>query len=79
MGAYGAHHLKAKDKETGINSYRGTIDGKYALFGKPNSISGSLVCELDPKHVKKGGRHTVEMTVTDGRGNRTTEEFHFVW
>ncbi len=56
--------LKAKDKETGINSYRGTIDGKYALFGKPNSISGNLVCELDPKHVKKGGRHTVEMTVT---------------
>lgn len=78
-GRTGRITLKAKDKETGINSYRGTIDGKYALFGKPNSISGNLVCELDPKHVKKGGRHTVEMTVTDGRGNRTTEEFHFVW
>ena len=78
-GRTGRITLKAKDKETGINSYLGTIDGKYALFGKPNSISGNLVCELDPKHVKKGGRHTVEMTVTDGRGNRTTEEFHFVW
>ena len=71
--------FKAKDKETGINTYRGTIDGKYALFGKPNSISGNLVCELDPKHVEKGGKHVVEMTVTDGCGNCTTEQFEFVW
>ena len=71
--------FKAKDKETGINTYRGTIDGKYALFGKPNSISGNLVCELDPKYVEKGGKHVVEMTVTDGCGNRTTEQFDFVW
>lgn len=78
-GRTGRIVFKAKDKETGIQSYRGTIDGKYALFGKPNSISGNLVCELDPKHVKKGGRHTVEMTVTDGCGNQTTKQFRFAW
>ena len=78
-GRTGKIIFKAKDKETGINTYRGTIDGKYALFGKPNSISGNLVCELDPKHVEKGGKHVVEMTVTDGCGNRTTEQFDFVW
>ena len=78
-GRTGKIIFKAKDKETGINTYRGTIDGKYALFGKPNSISGNLVCELDPKHVEKGGKHMVEMTVTDGCGNRTTEQFEFVW
>ena len=78
-GSAGRITFKAKDGETGISSYRGTIDGKYALFGKPNSISGNLVCELDPKHVKKGGRHVVEMTVTDGCGNQTTERFEFVW
>ena len=77
-GRTGKIIFKAKDKETGINTYRGTIDGKYALFGKPNSISGNLVCELDPKHVEKGGKHVVEMTVTDGCGNRTTEQFDFV-
>ncbi len=71
--------FKAKDKETGISAYRGTIDGKYALFGKQNSINGHLICELDPKHVKKGGKHVVEMTVTDGCGNQTTERFEFVW
>ena len=37
-GRTGKIIFKAKDKETGINTYRGTIDGKYALFGKPNSI-----------------------------------------
>lgn len=78
-GRTGKIIFKAKDKETGINTYRGTIDGKYALFGKPNSISGNLVCELDPKHVEKGGKHVVEMTVTDGCGNRTTKQFKFVW
>lgn len=78
-GRTGRIVFKAKDKQTGINSYRGTIDGKYALFGKPNSISGNLVCELDPKHVKKGGRHQLELTVTDGCGNRRTERFDFVW
>ncbi|WP_455589952.1 M23 family metallopeptidase [Bacteroides rodentium] len=78
-GRTGKIIFKAKDKETGINTYRGTIDGKYALFGKPNSISGNLVFELDPKHVEKGGKHVVEMTVTDGCDNRTTEQFEFVW
>ena len=78
-GRTGKIIFKAKDKETGINTYRGTIDGKYALFGKPNSISGNLVCELDPKYVEKGGKHVVEMTVTDGCGNCTTEQFEFVW
>ena len=78
-GRTGKIIFKAKDKETGINTYRGTIDGKYALFGKPNSISGNLVCELDPKYVEKGGKHVVEMTVTDGCGNRTTGQFEFVW
>lgn len=70
--------FKAKDEETGISTYRGTIDGKYVLFGKPNSISGNLVYEIDPKRVERG-RHVVEITVTDGCGNRTTKRVPFVW
>lgn len=71
--------FEVKDKETDIETYRGTIDGNYALFGKPNSISDNLVCELDPKRVKKGGKHLVEVTVTDGCGNRTIRQAEFVW
>lgn len=78
-GRNGRIVFKARDRETGIRSYRGTIDGHYALFGKPNSISGNLVCELDPKHVKKGGFHTLEMTLTDNCGNHTTRTYRFRW
>lgn len=78
-GRTGRIVLKAKDRETGIRSYRGTIDGRYALFGKPNSISGNLVCELPHARIRRGGRHVLEMTVTDLCGNSTTELYHFTW
>lgn len=71
--------FKAHDKETGIRSYRGTIDGEYALFGRINSISGELVCELDAARVKKGREHTLEMTVTDACGNETRRKMKFFW
>lgn len=77
-GSTGRIVFKVKDEETGLNTYRGTIDGEYALFGKPNSINGNLVYEIDPKRVKRG-RHTVQLSVTDGCGNRTTEQFQFTW
>lgn len=71
--------FQAKDKETGVSRYRGTIDGKYALFGKPNSISGNLVYRIDPERVERGKRHKLVMSVTDGCGNTTTEEYEFTW
>lgn len=70
---------RIKDKETGIRSYRGTIDGKYALFGIPNAINGSLVYVIDPKRVKRGGKHTVEITATDNCGNTAVEKTVFLW
>lgn len=68
-----------KDKATGIRSYRGTIDGKYALFGRPNMTRSQYECKLDPKRVKKGGKHTVEMVAVDGCGNETVVRHTFVW
>lgn len=70
---------RLKDKETGIRSYRGTIDGKFALFGRPNLTKSYWECKLDSKHVKKGVRHLVEMTVTDDCGNETKVRDTFVW
>lgn len=78
-GRTGKVTYRIKDAETGIRSYKGKIDGKYALFGIPNSISKLLICELDPKYIKKGSNHTVEMTVTDDCGNVTTTRNTFVW
>ena len=71
--------LKPLDQESGIATYRGTIDGHYALFGKPNSINGNLVCELKHARIEKGKMHRLEMTVTDRCGNRTTERYDFTW
>jgi hypothetical protein len=68
-----------KDKATGIRSYRGTIDGKYALFGRPNLTRFQYICELDPKRVEKGGKHVVEMVAVDGCGNETVVRDTFVW
>lgn len=70
---------RLKDKETGIRSYRGTIDGKYALFGRPNIVKSYWECKLDPKHVKKGGSHVVELVVTDECGNQSVSRETFVW
>ncbi|MDD3039884.1 M23 family metallopeptidase [Bacteroides sp.] len=70
---------RLKDKGTGVNSYRGTIDGKYALFGRPNIVNSYWECELDPKYVKKGGKHIVELTVTDCCGNETVSRESFIW
>ena len=71
--------LQAEDSQTGISSYSATIDGQWALLGKPNSVNNHLVLELDPAHVTKGKRHVLLVTVVDGCGNETTEEFSFVW
>ena len=68
-GRNGKIVYRLKDEGAGIASYRGTIDGEYALFGRPNIVKSYWECVLDPKHVKKGGKHTVEMTVTDACGN----------
>ncbi len=70
---------RLKDKGTGVCSYRGTIDGKYALFGRPNIVKSYWECELDPKHIKKGGKHIVELTVTDNCGNKTISQESFIW
>ncbi|MBP6064433.1 M23 family metallopeptidase [Bacteroides sp.] len=78
-GRSGKIIYRMKDAETGIRSYRGTIDGKYALFALPNMVRKQWICELDPKRVKKGGRHTVEMTVTDDCGNVTVTRDTFIW
>lgn len=68
-----------RDGETGIRSYKGTIDGKYALFGRRNITNSRWECILDPKYVKKGGNHVVEMTVTDNCGNQSVVRDTFIW
>lgn len=78
-GKRGRIVLRVGEKQSGLARYRATIDGRYALMGKPNSLDGRLVCHLDPPHVPRGGRHVLRVEVEDGCGNRCVEEYPFVW
>lgn len=78
-GKRGRIVLKPKDTQSGISSYRATIDDAYALMGKPNSVNGLLECVLDPERVKRGTAHRLEVSVTDACGNCTTREYRFTY
>ena len=78
-GRSGAVTLQVKDEHTGISSFRGTIDGQYALFGKYNSVNNHIVCYLDPEYVQKGGKHELAFTATDECDNTITEYYYFTW
>lgn len=77
-GKTGTIIYKIGDYGTGIKSYKGKIDGKFALFAF-HSKSGRLVCKLDPKRVRKGIRHRLELVVEDYSGNQTLVEEQFIW
>lgn len=70
---------KLRERETGIRSYYGTIDDKYALFGMQNAVDKQIICEIDPKRITKGKSHTVVITVIDDCGNQIVVRDTFVW
>ncbi len=67
------------DKQTGISHYRATIDGKYVLLYRPNMMQSRYICDINPKYVEKGKKHTLEVTAIDGCGNETIFTDTFVW
>lgn len=69
---------KVTENETGIRNYKGTVDGKYALFGL-EIMTNRIIYKLDPKRIKKGTKHTVELTVTDLCGNTSTVKDTLTW
>ena len=65
--------LHIADAETGIRSYRGTIDGRWVLF-KYSSKNARLWCDLKAEGIGPG-RHTIQIMVTDMRGNVRVESY----
>ena len=78
-GRRGRVVFSVSEKQSGLSRYRATIDGQYALMGKPNSVSGRLVCELDPKRVERGKVHVLCVEVEDRCGNLSRETYEFTW
>lgn len=77
-GKNGEITLMVKDSETGIDTYKGFIDGKFAIF-RLKILSSKVVCKIDPRRVKKGKKHTLKFFVTDKRGNTQVYNTEFYY
>jgi hypothetical protein len=70
--------IRIADNASGIKTWRGTIDGKWALFALDGK-SGWLSCVLDSMRVKPDQSHELKLSVTDGCGNRSSIHTVFAW
>lgn len=68
--------IKVTDNKSGIKSYRGTIDGKFALF-EHDSKSPTYIYKFDPTRLKKGNNHKLVFVATDACGNESQYEYSF--
>ncbi len=77
-GKKGTVAYKIADNLSGINDFRCEIDGQFVLL-EFDGKTGRLSYRLDTERVKKGGKHTTTLTVTDACGNTSTSEATFTW
>lgn len=68
--------LKSNKK---LKIYRGTIDGKFVLFGMENAIRKELICRLKPSRVKRGRVHRLVFWAIDYDGNKKVIKRNFKW
>lgn len=67
--------IHISDDLSGIGSYRGEIDGKYALF-EYDGKSGTVAYTFDRQQLKPG-RHRLSFTLTDAVGNSSRFNWDF--
>lgn len=70
--------IRLSDNLSGIASFRGTIDGKFALFTH-DMKSPIYTYRADPARIKKGTTHKLVFTATDGCGNTAQYTGEFVY
>lgn len=77
-GVQGRVSMIIRDNLSGIASYKGIIDGKFALF-ELDGKTGRLSFTMDPSRFSRGKQHTVEVTVTDNCHNSSVYKGSFKW
>lgn len=77
-GTNGTIRFRITDDRTGIRSYRGEIDGQFALFVW-DAKSATISYRFDRKRVKRGGKHDLVLVVTDQCGNERRYERAVSW
>lgn len=74
----GVIRIRIADNASGIKSWRGSIDGKWALFALDGK-SGWLSYVLDSTRVVSGGEHELRLSVKDACGNENHFSSTFSW
>lgn len=68
--------FKIDDRETGIQSYQATIDGKWALF-EYEPKKKEITFNFDEYFTFEGTKHTLKIVVIDNVGNESNYELEF--
>lgn len=68
--------FRLTDNLSGVQTYRGEIDGKYVLFEMNNK---SIITYRFDKERLKRGKHRLKLTVTDLAGNQSVFSSVFTW
>ncbi|MDR1455990.1 MAG: M23 family metallopeptidase [Tannerella sp.] len=69
--------FRLTDNLSGIDSYRGTIDGRYVLF-EMDGKKALIRYAFDPRRLSRG-KHVLSLTVKDACGNTARYEKAFTW
>ena len=77
-GLQGKISMIIRDNLSGVASYKGLIDGKFALF-ELDGKTGRLSFTMDPSRFSRGKQHTLEVTVTDNCNNSSVYKNSFKW
>lgn len=68
--------FRLSDNLSGIQTYRGEIDGQFVLFEMNNK---SVITYRFDKERLTRGKHTLRLTVTDACGNEAKYTYPFTW
>lgn len=64
--------FRIRDSKSGLHSYRALLDGQWLMFARKKSTIFYTFDEHCPP-----GNHTLQLTVADAVGNKTTKTYHF--
>jgi hypothetical protein len=70
--------FKITDDFSGISSYNGWIDGLWALF-EYDAKNDLLYYTFDADRLTKNTQHTLELKVSDNKGNTAQYKANFTW
>jgi hypothetical protein len=71
--------LNVSDAQSGVATYKGTIDGKFVVFN-PQEKTSHVVCNLRESTIRKTGKqHQLLFTATDHRNNTQTIETSIIY